>query len=96
MQFLLIAQDGSDALQKRLDVRQKHLDLGDRMKAQGKLLYAAATINETEEMNGSVMIFEMGSRQELNEYLETEPYVVKNVWENITIQECKVGPSFLE
>lgn len=94
MQFIVIARDYKDGLQKRLEVREKHIALGDKMVGEGNALYGAALLNEKGDMNGSVYILDFPSRKELDEYLKTEPYVIGKVWENIEVIPCKVGPSF--
>jgi uncharacterized protein YciI len=96
MQFLVIGRDGTDekALERRLAVREAHIALGDKMRDVGKMLYGAAILDEQNKMIGSVLICEFDSRAELDRWLEQEPYVTGNVWHQIEIQNCKVGPSF--
>lgn len=98
MQFLVIGHDGTDsqALNRRLLVRKAHIALGDQLRAEGKMLYGAAILDENEKMIGSILICDFNSRQELDEWLKIEPYVVANVWQKIEIKPCKVGPSFIE
>ena len=36
---------------------------------------------ETQEMNGSFILFEANSLQEVKEYALTDPYVVNKVWD---------------
>ena len=47
-------------------------------------------------MIGSTMIVDFESRDELDRYLETEPYVTGKVWENIDVTPCKIPPVFLK
>ena len=94
MQFIVIARDHNNALDKRLAVRGKHVALGDKMAKTGNALYGVALLNEKKEMNGSVYIVDFPSRKELDEWLKNEPYVVGNVWGKIEIIPCIVGPSF--
>lgn len=94
MQFVVIAHDYKDALQRRLAAREKHVTFGDKMVLEGTALYGTALLDESEKMNGSVMVFDFPSRKELDEYLEKEPYVTEKVWEKIEVIPCKVGPSF--
>jgi uncharacterized protein YciI len=96
MQFLVLAHDGddSDALERRLAVRVAHLALVDRLRDEGKMLYGAAILDETSKMVGSVLICEFASRQDLDHWLEEEPYVTGQVWKKIEIRECKVGSAF--
>ena len=94
MQFILTAYDHPDALSRRAECRQRHLEHGDLLRAEGKLLYAAALLNENEEMVGSMMVFNFVDHMALEEYLVNEPYVKGGVWDKIEVRRCKVGPAF--
>jgi len=41
-----------------------------------------------------MLICNFKDRQELDEWLKIEPYVIRRVWEKIEVQPCRVGPSF--
>lgn len=96
MQFLVTGWDGDDtsALSRRLAAREAHLSTGDRLKAEGHLLFATAILNDEGGMIGSVLIFDFPSRDELDACLRNEPYVTGDVWKRIEIHPCRVGPSF--
>lgn len=94
MQFLINAHDHPDALPRRLEVREKHIALGDKMRAEGTMLYAAAILDDGGEMKGSMIVCEFPDRAALDAYLEQEPYVTGNVWGVIDIRPCKVGKAF--
>lgn len=96
MQFALIGYDGTDdeALQRRLAVRERHLALSEEMARDGRLLYGAAILDDAGKMIGSMCFYEFPSRQDLDAYLETEPYVVGKVWQRIEIRPCKTAPVF--
>jgi uncharacterized protein YciI len=94
MQFIIIAHDFKDGLKRRLQVREKHIEFGDKLVAEGKVLYGVALLDDKGDMRGSVYILDFPSRNVLDEYLEKEPYVIGNVWEKIEVIPCKVGPSF--
>ena len=96
MQFIIIAHDYKDGLQRRLAAREKHITLGDTLVAQGKALYGVTLLDENQQMIGSVYIMDFPSREELDEWLKVESYVVGKVWEKIEITPCKVGPSFVK
>lgn len=98
MQFIVIAHDGTDAqaLSRRMKAREAHLALGDEMIASGKLLHAAALLNEKEEMCGSVMTVAFNDRTALDEWLAAEPYVTGKVWQKIEVLPCRVGPGFVQ
>ncbi|MDD9901521.1 MAG: YciI family protein [Alphaproteobacteria bacterium] len=97
MQFVVIGRDGTDAeaMDRRLKARDAHLALGDKMFAEGSLLFGVALLNDDGKMCGSVMIADFPSRTELDAWLAVEPYVTGEVWKDIEISECRVGPSFM-
>jgi uncharacterized protein YciI len=98
MQFVLIAHDGTDsqALSRRMAARSAHIALGDAAIKRGEQLMGAALLNKEGQMCGSIMIVEFENREKLNEWLKIEPYVTGNVWKDIEILPCKVGPSFVQ
>ena len=96
MQFIVIAHDRKDerALERRMAARPAHIEMGDRYRDEKKLLYAVALLDENGVMVGSVMVVDFESRAELDAWLAVEPYVTGEVWQDIKIMPCKVGPSF--
>ncbi len=98
MQFLVTAYDGTDegALDRRLAARDKHMELVNIMHKEGKFLYAAAILNESEKMIGSTLIVDFPARADLDEWLEKEPYVMAEVWKRVEVKACKVPPLFLK
>lgn len=96
MQFLVTALDGTDegALARRLAARTAHIERGDRLRDEGKLLYAAAILDDAEKMIGSLMIYEAADRVELDRLIKADPYIAGDVWRRFEIRPCKVGPSF--
>jgi len=97
MQFIVTGYDGTDekALERRLAVRDEHLELATSMKKEGKFLYAAAILDENENMIGSIMIVDFSTRKDLDQWLRVEPYVKGDVWKKIEVKSCKVPPLFL-
>ncbi len=97
MQFLLVAYDGNDAkaLERRLSVRQSHIDYSNKLKENGNMIFGVAILGEAEKMIGSVVVYNFSSREDLNSCLEKEPYVISKVWQKIEIKPCKIGPSFV-
>lgn len=96
MQFIVIGRDGSDdqALSRRMAAREAHLALAEKMRQAGSFLFAAAILDDSEKMVGSTIICEFQSRVELDLWLKEEPYVQGDVWKEIEIKQCKVGPNF--
>lgn len=96
MQFLIIAHDGTDedALNRRKAERGNHIALSDEAIKRGEQIVGAAILGEDGDMKGSAMIVDFPSRTELDAWLEKEPYVTGNVWQDIKVYPCKIGPSF--
>ncbi len=96
MEFLIIAKDGTDcdALSRRLTVREKHIALSDEAIQRGEQVVGAAILNEQGQMAGSAMIVDFPDREALQKWLDHEPYVTGNVWQDIQVFPCKIGPSF--
>ena len=96
MQFLLLAYDATDAdaLNRRMAARDAHLKHIATAKAAGQAKMGAALFNAQGQMYGSCIIAEFETRAEFDAWLASDPYVVQKVWENITIEECKIAPSF--
>ncbi|RKP24208.1 hypothetical protein SYNPS1DRAFT_7570, partial [Syncephalis pseudoplumigaleata] len=88
-QYLVIAEDftDDDALSRRLQVRQAHLDRANTMKQQGTMLFGGALLTADEQtMNGSVIVFEANDEDEVRRWIAEDPYVVNGVWNDIDIR----------
>ena len=97
MHFLITAFDGKDseASTRRNNVREQHLEGAKKLIKERKLLYAAAILDNNSKMIGSIMIVDFPSKDILsNEWLNNEPYILGNVWEEIDIKPCYV-PDFI-
>ena len=94
MQFIVIGYDGADekALERRLAVREAHLKSAKEMFDSGKWLYAAGILDDDGKMIGSMIVCEFPSRDDLEEWLKAEPYVVGNVWKQINVNRAQVAP----
>lgn len=96
MQFVIIAKDGTDAeaLNRRMAARDSHISYGDIAAKSGEQIIAAATLDQNDQMNGSVMIVDFENIEEVNKWLDTEAYITGGVWENVQIIPCKLAPAF--
>ena len=79
MQYLVIAYDNDNALERRLAVRDAHVEGTRKLIAEGKIINAGALI-EDEVMVGSTLLVDFATDDEIDEWLENEPYVKNNVW----------------
>jgi uncharacterized protein len=93
MQYLLIAYDGKDpeAPDRRLRVRQEHLDKIAVLKKNGEFLFGGAILDESGNMIGSMIIYDFPDRKSLDHRLKEEPYVTGGVWKRIDIQPFRLA-----
>ena len=94
MQFLVKAFDGTDeaAPQRRADAREEHLKSTDEMVKAGHTICAAAMLDEEGKAFGSVLIVDYSSKEELDQWLKVEPYMIHNVWQKLEITQCRLAP----
>jgi uncharacterized protein len=97
MQFLLVAYDATDddALSRRMAAREAHLALVEKNKEAGHAKFGAALM-DGDKMVGSMMVLEYPTRKALEAWLNEEPYITQNVWDDVSINECKIAPSFVK
>ena len=88
MQFVITAYDGANMLDKRMAVRPRHLE--NLTKVKGKIICAGGLLTEEGKMKGSVMIMDFESRDLLDEYLSSEPYIIEKVWEKVDVKPMNV------
>ena len=88
MQFLVKAYDGDGMLEKRMEVRPRHLE---GMKALGRqIICAGGLLDDEGRMKGSALVMEFPDRAALDEYLAKEPYVAEGVWQKIEVEPMNV------
>ena len=88
MQFVIKAYDGAGKLQKRMEVRPRHLE--NMSKINGKVICAGGLLDEEGKMKGSLMVMEFESRAVLEDYLKSEPYITDGVWEKVDVEQLNV------
>ena len=88
MQYLITAYDGRDRLQKRMEVRERHLE--NIARYNGKVICAGGLLDDEGKMKGSALVMEFDSREELDKYLASEPYLTEHVWEKVDVEIMNV------
>ncbi|WP_458459557.1 YciI family protein [Pseudobutyrivibrio sp.] len=88
MQFLIRAYDGAEKLDKRMEVRPRHLE--GMQKLNDHIVTAGGLLDEDGKMKGSALIMNFESREALDDYIKNEPYVVEGVWEKIEVEPINV------
>ena len=88
MQFLVKAYDGERMLDKRMEVRPRHLE---GMKALGtQIICAGGLLDDEGRMKGSALVMEFENRAALDDYLKNGPYVVEGVWKKVEVEMMNV------
>ena len=75
-------------MDRRLAVRQAHIDLGDKLLKSGNMWYWAAIWDDDKNMIGSILMYDFADQDEFDAYMEKEPYVVGWVWKDIQVHKC--------
>ena len=88
MQFVIKAYDGEGMLDNRMEVRPCHFEGMEIMKEH--ILCAGGMLDKDGKMIGSLLVMEFEKREQLDEYLANEPYVVEHVWERIEVEQMNV------
>ena len=88
MQFLIKAYDGEGMLEKRMEVRPRHLEGMNRLGKQ--IICAGGLLDDNGKMKGSALVLDFPDRAALDDYLKHEPYVVEGVWQTIEIEKMNV------
>lgn len=88
MQFVITAYDGKGMLAKRMEVRPRHLEGMDKLGEH--IVCAGGLLDEEGKMKGSVLVVDFENREEVDEYLANEPYVLEHVWEKIEVERMNV------
>ena len=88
MQFMIMAYDGENMLDKRMEVRSQHLE---GMAKLGKhVVCAGGLLDDEGKLKGSALVVEFDDRAGVDEYLENEPYVKAGVWKMIEVEPMNV------
>jgi uncharacterized protein YciI len=93
MQFLVIARDGTDdgAVDRRLEVRPKHLEWIAPLVGAGNVLVGGAMLSGSGDMVGSMMLVDFPDRAAVDDWLEHDPYVTGGVWKEIEVQPFRTA-----
>lgn len=92
-QYIIYGWDGTDdnALERRMNARPAHLDNSRKWKENGNFILGGAMLNEEGKMIGSTMVMQFETTEQLQQWLDTEPYATGNVWEKVDIRPFKVA-----
>ena len=92
-QFLILTDDykDSDALSRRLSVREEHLKRVRKEKAEGRFIIGGAKLNEQGNMQGSMLVVQLETEEAVRQWISEDPYATGRVWDKIEILPFKVA-----
>ncbi len=93
-QFVVIAKDQPDALERRMAAREEHLAKVAQAAERGEEIIGGAMVDSDGRMCGSVMVFDVESRARLDELIANDPYSRQEVWGEVTVMSYKMAPAF--
>jgi uncharacterized protein len=93
-QYLVLAWDGTDsqAAARRQAARGDHLALAAKMFADGRMKEGGAILDDAGAMIGSCCVVEFPDRAQLDQWLNTDPYVTGKVWQKIEVHHFRCAP----
>jgi len=95
MLYAIIGQDVSNSLEKRLAVREDHLQRLRALQDEGRLLIAGpfpaidAEDPAAAGFSGSLIVAEFNSLEEAMEWSNADPYSQSGVFESVTVKPYK-------
>ena len=92
-QYLITAYDGTheNAFDHRMNVRPYHLEGVKKMKENGNFILGGAILNDEGKMIGSTMILQFEDPKELQNWMDSEPYIQQKVWEKFDVRPFRVA-----
>jgi uncharacterized protein YciI len=92
-QYLITGYDYTDegALDRRMAVRQHHLDGAKELRANGNYVMGGAILNDEGKMIGSVMVLQFETEEGLEAWKQQEIYITQKIWETVDVKPFKVA-----
>ncbi|CAM2954297.1 YciI family protein [Vibrio rarus] len=95
MWYVIYSQDVQDSLQKRMSVREQHLERLQALQNQGRLLTAGPmpaidSDNPAEAgFTGSTVIAQFESLQDAQAWADADPYIEAGVYQDVIVKPYK-------
>lgn len=88
MHYIIHAYDHTDpdALDRRMAARPAHFNYVQQLKAKDQFVLGGALLDPDGKMIGSMLMLNLETEDQLNEYLKNDPYIVQGVWDTIDVK----------
>ena len=92
-QYFITAYDFTDpeALERRMAARPAQLEGARKLKASGNFILGGAILSAEGKMIGSSLFMQFQNEEEVQQWLNKEPYVNQKVWDKIEIKPFRVA-----
>lgn len=92
-QYIIYAWDGTDeeAPDRRMNSRPAHFEGARKLKANGNFIIGGAILDGKGAMIGSMMVVQFASPEELEQWMQTEPYITGRVWKKTEVHPFRVA-----
>ncbi len=96
MQFLIFLRDAQDpdVLARRMEARPRHLARAEKFQERGHLVMGGALLDEKGNAIGSAAFIQFETRAELDEWFETDPFRLANVWASMEVHDFRIAPHY--
>ena len=93
MMYVVHAYDHTDpdALARRMAIREQHLEGVRTLRSNGQFHLGGALLNEQGQMFGSMMLVEFETPEDLQAWLDIEPYLRERVWDRVDIKPFRLA-----
>ena len=97
MLYVVIAHDSTapGTFERLMEIRPEHMAQGQKMMDDESFIFGGAILDGSGKMAGGVLIVDFESSDQVDQWLESEPYVVNKVWERLEVHPFLVPPQFL-
>lgn len=92
-QYIVQGWDAKDdkALERRMANRTAHFENARAWKQKNNYIMGAAMLDKDGKMIGSTMIVQFETPEELQHWIDTEPYVTGKVWEKHEVYQARIA-----
>ena len=71
--------------------RPAHFENARKLKATGNFIMGGAMLNDEGKMIGSTMVMQFETKEQLQQWLDTEPYITGKVWQKMDLRTFRVA-----
>jgi uncharacterized protein len=87
---------GDDGVARRDSARPAHGAAIRQLWEDGRVVLGAGIFDDAGVIRGSLVVVDYESRQAVDDYLATEPFVTEGVWERIEVHQLFVPDFYLQ